>query len=267
MNNMRNLSILVRSSAIIGIIDLKAFYTLRTWAFGWLMRVIFQVLFFTLIGVYVGSPHTTRFLLIGSAAAIAVLEAMTIVLHTAMDRWLGTLPLLVASPGSYFTMLVARHSNVIATGTATASIALLVCSRIIGIDILSPASLLAVPIILLGAISAYLFGVFLSSLVAKKTSGRWVVMNLGYLGLTALCGFVVPLGFWPAPLTALAQVLPFTHALQALRGLLLNGAGASTIAAQVGLEIVVAAVWLVLGKLALSASVAMARRDGSIDLG
>lgn len=261
-----NLSVLLRASFLVGLEDLRAFYTWKTWTFGWLLRVLFQVLFFTLIGRYLGVPDTVRYLLVGSASAIAVLESMTIVLHTAFDRAQGALPLFVSSPGDYFVMLVARNFIVVVTGTFTALIALPVCALVVGVPLPYPAAFAAIPLIAAGATSVYLFGVFLSALMAKLTVGRWVVLNLGYLGLTAVCGFVVPVGFWPAPLTWLAQVLPFTHALQALRGLLTDGVSIEHVLAQGALELIVAACWFVVGRLAFRASIELARRDGSIDL-
>jgi ABC-2 type transport system permease protein len=163
---------LVKAAFIVGINDFRALYTWRTWLFGWLLRVIFQVLFFALIGRYLGKPAT--------------------------------------------------------------------CT--------------------------YLFAIFLSAVMAKARSGRWVALNVGYIGLTAVCGFLIPIGFWPAPAGWLAQILPYTHALEAIRGLVIGGVPASTIVRDAGLELAAIAGWFTAARVAFGLSVERARRDGTIDL-
>lgn len=262
----KNLRLLLKASALVGIEDMKSFYTWQTWVFGWLLRIVFQVLFFTMLGRYVGQPETVRFLLVGGAAAVAVLETMVIVLFTADDRHYGTLPLLASAPGNYFAVLLARNVHIIATGTVTSSIALFSCALVVDVPLSYPQALLAVPILALGAVASYVFGVFLSALIANVVTGRWVMLNAGYMGLTALCGFVIPVGHWPAPLPQLAEVLPFTHALRALRELLFVGGSPGTILAQVGLEFLVAIGWFIVARIAFRISLDRARRNATIEL-
>jgi ABC-2 type transport system permease protein len=262
-----NIRYLIKASGVVGVADFRFLYTWRTWLVGWLLRVIFQVLFFAMLGRYIGRPAVVAFLVSGGAVAVAVLETMTIVIFTAFDRMFGMLPLLVSAPADYFIVVLARNVfNCIITGTCTSTIALFTCASVMRVPVRYPAALLAIPLIALGAASTYLFGVFLSALIAKVRTGRWVAFNLGYLGLTALCGFLIPVGFWPRPLPALAQLLPFTHALRAIRGLVLGGLPATTIAGELGLELIVAIGWFVLAGAAFRASIERARRDGSIDL-
>src|SRR6266699_4551013 len=114
----RNTGYLVRASAVVGVADFRAFYTWRTWLLGWLLRIIFQVLFFAMLGRYIGRPDVVAFLVVGGAAAVAVLETMTIVLFTAFDRMFGMQPLLVAAPADYFVVVLARNIfNCLITGT------------------------------------------------------------------------------------------------------------------------------------------------------
>lgn len=258
--------LLTKASVRIGIEDLKAFYTWRTWLFGWVLRIVFQVLFFSLLGRYVDQPGAVEFLLVGGAAVVAVLETMVIVVFTSFDRASGTLPLLVAAPGDYFLVVIFRNVNLVATGTATSAIALFTCSFALGVPLPYPQALLVIPVIALGAVSTFLFGLFLSSFVFRAAGGRWIMLNVGYMSLSALCGFVIPVGFWPSPLSELAEILPFTHALRALRDLLFHPGPAGQVLAQTGLELLVALGWLVLARVAFLASVERARRAATIDL-
>lgn len=255
----------VRHSLIVGIEELRSDYTLRTWLFGWMLRVVFQVLFFALVGRFVGSPEVVRFLLVGSACAVAVLEALVVVMVTAADRWAGLLPLLVATPGSYFTTYLARNLTYIVTGTATASVSMFIGSALLRVCFPYPDAILVVPIIMLGAMTTYLFGCLLGAIVARTVQGRWLLLNVGNLSMSALCGFLVPVGFWPQPFTAMAEVLPFTHALRAIRGVL-SESPTSSIVAQCGIEVLVAAGWFVVARASFTTTIERARRDGSIEL-
>lgn len=265
IGGLRKTAIVVRRSAVVGVQDMRAFFTWRSWLFGWVLRVVFQVLFFTLVGRYLGSPAATRYLLVGSAAVIVVLETMTVVTATAVDRFFGILPLLVASPGDYHLVYLARNVNTIVTGVTTSTISLLAGALVVGVDLSLPRVLLAVLLLAVGAVTTYLFGGCLGALVAKAARARWAAFNVGYLSLMACCGFVVPSGFWPLPVRVLAEGLPFTHVLRAIRGTL-DGRPAGMVLGQLGLELVVGVGWFVAGRFAFRATVRLARRDGTIDL-
>lgn len=258
---------LIRAAFIVGIDDFRALYTWRTWLFGWLLRVTFQVLFFALMGRYLGKPEEVAFLVVGGAAAVSLLETMSILIFSSFDRLFGVLPLLVAAPAEYFLVVLARNVfNCVLMGTCSASVTLFFCARVVGVRLNYPAAILAVALIAMGATCTYLFAIFLSAVVAKARSGRWVVLNVGYMVLTAICGFLIPVGFWPAPVGWLAQILPYTHALAALRGLVLGSLPASTIARDAALELVAITGWFTAARVAFGISVERARRDGSIDL-
>jgi ABC-2 type transport system permease protein len=254
-----------RASVVVGVQDVLVEYTWFTWTMGWLTRVILQVVFFALLGRYVGGAEQTWFLLLGGASSVAALEALTVVLYTAFDRWGGVLPLLVAAPGNYFVVLVFRNLNCIVTGTVTSSVALLSCPLLVGFRLDYPKALLAVPILTLGAITTYLFGCFLSGIIIKVMNGRWLLLNVNYMAMVMLCGFTVRGDYWPEPLRWLAQVLPFTHALQALRGLL-GDATAAFVVNHCALEAALAVLWFVVGRFVFAVAIERARRDGSIQL-
>ncbi|MGW0522978.1 hypothetical protein [Crossiella sp. NPDC003009] len=46
--------------------DLRATYTWTSWTVGWLGRMLAQVTFFASVGLLLGSPEQTRFLVIGN---------------------------------------------------------------------------------------------------------------------------------------------------------------------------------------------------------
>jgi len=265
MSTLANSATVVRASAIVGFEDLRAIYTWRTWTLGWLLRVVVQVTFFALLGRYIGQTDRVEFLVVGAAASVAALEALSVVMFASADRWAGLLPLIVASPGDYHLVLLSRNVNCVATGTVTSGIALLISQWVVPTGFEFGPLLLCLPLLALGALSTYCFGGFLCAIVTKVTNGRWLVLNASYMTLSVVGGFLVPLDFWPEPVQWFAEVLPFSHALQAMRGVL-HGASAGFVLGRCAAEVLVMLGWLVVGRLALSASVAMGRRDGSIEL-
>ena len=64
--------------------DYWSIFTLKSWIFGWCVRMISQVSFFALIGKLLRSDQQTQFLLIGNAVVIAAAGAFLV-----LAGWLG----------------------------------------------------------------------------------------------------------------------------------------------------------------------------------
>ena len=78
--------------------DYWSIFTLKSWIFGWCVRMISQVSFFALIGKLLRSDLQTEFLLVGNAVVIAAAAATFAMFMTTSERGNGTLSLLLASP-------------------------------------------------------------------------------------------------------------------------------------------------------------------------
>lgn len=246
--------------------DLRAIYTWRTWSFAWLSRILAQVAFYAVIGRLLGSAERTHYLLVGNAVFIAALVSLLVCASTAWERQAGTLPLLVAAPTSPFPLFVGRSAQWLLDGTMCASIALFVLSPLFGLPMPMPRALLALPLIALVSWSTYCFGLVLSAFVLRKVEVRNLVSGLSSLTLMLVCGVQVPTTFWPAPFPQLAEVLPLTHGLEAVRDLL-SGAPAGVVVGGAALELCVATGWLVVAGLAFRHLAESGRRDGSIEFG
>lgn len=70
MSAIRDSARVLRWSATSALADLRAFYTWKTWLFGWLTRILCQVAFFALIGAMLDSPDRTAYLLVGNAVFV-----------------------------------------------------------------------------------------------------------------------------------------------------------------------------------------------------
>lgn len=256
--------IVFRHAARKGFTDLTAIYTWKTWTFGWLARLITQVIFFALIGRLLGSQAAVHYLLIGHAVAVAALDATIVILTTAGERRSGTLPTLVAAPATHLTVFLGQGVHWPTTGVVSALITLLIGAPLFDLALPWPRTLLVVPLVVLVAVSCYLFGTFVGGFCLRVLNIEWLALNLSYLGIMTFCGVNVPVDYWPGWIEAVATVLPLTHGLAAIRALL-DGAPLASLIPQVVAEAGVGVGWLALAMLSFHRLAESGRRDGSIE--
>ncbi|WP_186315852.1 ABC transporter permease [Catellatospora sichuanensis] len=246
--------------------DLRAIYTWRTWTFAWLLRMLAQVSMFALLGKMLGSAARTQYLLVGNAVLVMAFAVLAICASTAWERMAGTLPLLIASPTAPFVVFAGRSVQWLLDGVGCSLVSLFLLAPLFGVRLPMPAALLVVPLVVLIAVSVYCFGLVLASIALRAMRLRSLIANTGSLSLMVLAGVQVSVSFWPAPVQYLANVLPLTHGLQAVREVLADGRLAD-IGRQAALECSVALGWLVLAGLAFRHLAESGRRDGSIEFG
>jgi ABC-2 type transport system permease protein len=114
------------------------------------------------------------------------------------------------------------------------------------------------------AVTTYCFGLFLAALVLRAMEWRNIISNVAYLTMMAICGVMAPVSFWPSWVQGVAQALPLTHGLRAVRRVAADGVG-SPIVLDCLLAIGIAALWLALAAGALRWLAEQGRRDGSIE--
>ena len=207
-------------AALSGLRDYSAMFSLRSWLLGWFVRVLAQVIFFTLIGRLVGSTETARFLLVGNAIALAMSCAMMAVPATTWERRAGTLPLLIASPASPTPVFLGRSVHTILDGMASSLGALLLVGLMFRLPLPWPDTLLVVPLTFIVTVSTYLLATFLGALVLRAMDSRNLVANIAIYTLLALGGVNLPTSAYPLPLRIAGDVLPLSHGLLAIRDLL-----------------------------------------------
>jgi ABC-2 type transport system permease protein len=261
----QNLHIL-RFSFRSAIADFRAMYTWRTWLFGWLARALCQVAFFSLIGRMVGSPRTAAYLVIGNSVLVVAQAVLLTISSTAWERMTGTLPLLVAAPGSLFVVFLGRSVQWVGDGIACGAVSLLLVGPLFGIGLSLGGTLAAIPILLVVALAVYTFSLALGGVVLRAMDLRALAANLSIFALMLLCGVQVPTSFWPRPVALIAEVLPVTHGLRAIRALLANSP-AATVVRDVTLEAAVGLGWLCAAALIFYRLVEGGRADGSIEFG
>ncbi|MEV3936092.1 ABC transporter permease [Glycomyces sp. NPDC049804] len=246
--------------------DLRTVYTPTTWAFGWMVRVLCQVVFYTTLGTLLGDAERTRYLLVGAAVFIAVNETMMASASTTWERMSGTLSLLAAAPSGMVLVLGARSWFWVPSGTLSASIAFLALAPAFDLALGFGQACAAVALIFATALTNYAVGLACGTLSLRFHKARNVFSNITLLFMTAFGGVMVPASYWPAGLRHLMEAFPAVHGLEAIR-LMLDEDAPAAVLAEAGLACATAAGWLMLAGLSLWWFQANARRTGSIDFG
>lgn len=254
----------LHQGTVIAFADLKAVYTWKTWLFGWLVRVLSQVLFYAMIGVLLGDPEQVRFLVLGNAVMCCAVEVSLTIASTSWDRNFGTTPLLAGSPMRPGWLFFGRSLQWPLSGSVTSLVALFTLAPLFGVH-WSPAQVpLVVGLVFLIAFSVYAGVLFVAALVLTVSSARNVVLNLNVMVMMAVCGVQVPLDFWPEPVQWFAAVLPLTHGIEAVRALEAGGA-LTEVVREAALTGGLGLVWFLAASVAFRAVFGLYRR-GTVEL-
>ncbi|MGW7413847.1 ABC transporter permease [Streptomyces sp. NPDC054863] len=246
--------------------DFRATYTWKSWLFGWLGRMLAQVVFFTGIGHVLEQPGAVRYLAVGNALMTCVIDTMAVVASTSGERRAGTLSLLVVSPADPVWVFVGRSLHWPVSGIATSLVALFGLGPLFGV-FWQPAQIpLVVVLVAVTALTTYCVGLFLAMVVLSAPRLRNVASNCAYLSMMAFCGVQVPSSYWPDAVYGAARAVPLTHSLQALRALA-DGAAWTALVGPVALAVLTALGWLLAAFAVFRWLVAVpARRSGTLDL-
>ncbi|MFG2636846.1 hypothetical protein ACGFX8_23750 [Streptomyces sp. NPDC048362] len=242
--------------------DYRAMFTLRTWLFGWTVRLICQVVFFAGLGRLVGSSSAEGYLVFGNAAILGPLGSLGVVSSTVGERVSGTLQFLLLSRGSTFLVLASRGLHWMADGLLTSTIALCVVSPLLGV----PLSWAALPVILavlcLSTVSCFCLALCMTSISVRRPGARMYLTAGTTIVLMLLAGVTTAVPRSGAA-GLLARVLPLTHGLAAARTL---AAGGPLDLGAVAGEAAVAAGWGLLAWLLLTRALRHTVRTGSLSL-
>lgn len=254
-----------REGLRVGWADFREIWSLQSWMFGWMLRIVTNAFAWVLVGRILGSEQKLQFLLVGNALAAGASAALWASNATTWMRYDGIHTLLVAAPGSMLPAVVGRSSVWLLNGIATSTTTFLLLFALFGFRPPLERALWLLPLIVLVCSSTFAFATFLGALIGRHLQLRNFVLDITGTLFMAFCGVSVPLSFWPEPLRLVAQLLPLTHGLRATR-LLLEGAASSALWSAVGRELLVGGAWLVVSLLTLDRLAEAGRADGSIEL-
>jgi ABC-2 type transport system permease protein len=203
------------------------------------LPVVVLVFFSAVLVIPSGAESPVDFLLPGSIAfAVIATSLVSLGITTGYDRYYGVLKRLGGSPLSRPELIAAKILAVVVVEAA--QVALLVAVAALGLGWRVPADAsagLVVVAVLLGTLAFAGIGLLLAGTLRAET--MLAVANILFVASLVLGGIVVPVDHLPAPLAALAQVLPAAALADALRVAL----AASPAPADAARSLAVLAVW------------------------
>ncbi|WP_117213777.1 ABC transporter permease [Allorhizocola rhizosphaerae] len=222
-----------------------------------------QVITFTVIGAYLGS-QPAEFYAVGNsvhAMARASIFAATVVI--AAERTNGTLSTVLATPAHPLLIFGGRLLPALTTGFFS-SVLMLGLSMVIArarIPLASVPGILLMIVLIALACSA--LGLCLGAL-ALYLRDVFFLPNVAIYATMLLCGVNLTTQETPAVMRGIAEILPLTHGLRAIRSL---AAGTGLPVAEPLLELAVAAAWALAAAVLLRVFSMKARAHATLDLG
>ena len=175
----------------------------------------------------------------------------------------GTLETLLVTPTSVYTVLFSSSLYNYFLTSLRVMVYILLGLLLFGLK-LHLTSILALVVLMILTIGSFA-GIGLISAAFILVLKRGSPVSLLVMTVSGLLGGVFyPLDVLPAWLVPLAQLLPITHALEAMRQILLNGASFAFISEKVLILVLFSAILIPLGLAAFGYGLKIAKREGSL---
>ncbi|MFJ9407291.1 hypothetical protein [Streptomyces sp. NPDC101393] len=196
--------------------DYRAMFTWRSWLFGWVLRLVSQVLFFASLGRLVGSVHTEQAIALGNAMVLGPLGALGVVSSCVGERRGGTLQFIVISSSSPFLVIASRGLYWVADGFLTSCVVMVLLPWIVGLQMAWTALPLVLALQALITLSGYGLALTLAGVSLRWPESRMYLTGGTTIAVLLLAGVNVAR---PTHGLAglLATVVPAAHGLAAAR--------------------------------------------------
>ena len=203
-------------------------------------------------GIVPGNPNYFEFVAPGIMAMVVMMSLMTGLPHAiSYEKDMGTLDGMLAAPTSRWAIILGKVMAQSTIGLIQGFIILLLSVLLFGVAI-HGSILLVVLLILLTVFSFVGLGILITSFADKEETATMVMMTVMF-PMMFLSGVFFPIQQMPSFMQSLANFLPLTYAADALRKVMVLGAGTEAIFTDV---IVLAA----FGSILLAVAVPMFKR-------
>lgn len=262
---MRSLVRVLLAGAGVSIKELSVVYPPVVYFGAWIPRILAQLAFFALLVGFAGGTEWLGYALVGNAVYLVVQTCVSYISGAVVvERYQGAFPLIAASPTHPLLVLAGRNIGLALHAYATGLLSLAIAVVVTGPYPIS--TLIATPFVLLASVaSAYMVGLLIGALALRGPNLHNLLSNGILLLILAIAGVNVPVSALPSWLAQIAQFLPLTHGLSAVRMTLIGGDG-GTILREVSLELGIGLLFAAVALLLFNMLFRRARRDGSLSL-
>lgn len=179
-------------------------------------------------GIVPGDPNYFEFVAPGIMAMVVMMSLMTGLPHAiSYEKDMGTLDGMLAAPTSRWAIILGKVMAQTTRGLIQGFIILLLSVLLFGV-VIHGSILLVVLLILLTVFSFVGLGILITSFADKEETATMVMMTLMF-PMMFLSGVFFPVQQMPSFMQTLASFLPLTYAAEAMRKVMVLGAGPGAI--------------------------------------
>ena len=206
-------------------------------------------------GIVPGEPNYFEFVAPGIISMVVMMSLMTGLPHAiSYEKDIGTLDGMLVAPINRLSIILGKVMAQTIRGLIQGAIIVMLALLLFGVVIYG-SILLVVALLLLTVFSFVGLGILITSFTGREETATMVMMTLMF-PMMFLSGVFFPIQQMPSFMQDIAHVLPLTYAAQALRKVMVLGAGLDAVATEVvillGFGIVLLAIAVPMFKKAMS---------------
>ncbi len=235
------------------------------WLLQMFMTSFFSMAFFAFVADFAGNTEVTvSYVVLGNAIqSIAMVTLYSVANIPAVEKHVGTMPALIASPSGLFTIFTGMSLFQILAGFLTVTVSLGYATFIFGLDLSAMQPEVITTIVILTSFSMAGLGMMIGAAGIYLRTGMILASVISYVGLV-LCGVNFPVSYLPAWLQPVSYALPLTYSVEAAR-MAAEGATLSDVLPQLQMMVLLGTIMLMLSYFMLQGFERMVRRKGSYE--
>jgi ABC-2 type transport system permease protein len=226
---------------------------------------LFQILFFTLLGMYATGPENAHFYIIGNAVQVAALSGIYgVTFSISGDRWEGTLAYLFGTPANRLSLFVGRAFMHVIDGMFGIVIGLTWGALLLNLDLskTDPGALALT--IFITTLSTSGLGLLLGCM-SLITRNVMFINNTVYFLLLVFAGVNIPISSLPQWMQSISYVLPMTRGIAAAREII-AGESLKSVASLLNGELMIGLIYILAGYLLFRWFEFQAKRRGTLEV-
>ncbi|WP_346898322.1 ABC transporter permease [Clostridium sp. UBA7503] len=245
--------------ALFAWVDAKVYFLVK------ILNPILQLLFFCLLAKYCYNAKDLTQWVVGNSFLLCVYNCLFGIGNVfCVERYFGTLKMIIASPANKFITFFERGFVHILDSCFTVTIGLIAGGLIFNIDFHNVNIPVLIFVTVIAMFSAVGFGLFIGSF-GMVASNMNLIMNILSMVLLALSGANIPLEYFPVTIQKISYCLPITRSIQAAN-LAMKNQEISKIIHLMGEEILLGIIYIILGYTFMILMEKVAQKRASFDI-
>jgi ABC-2 type transport system permease protein len=225
---------------------------------------LFQILFFTLLGISATGEASATFYVIGNAIQLTAVSGIYgVTMSVGGDRWEGTLPYLFGTPANRMALFVGRAFFHVLDGILGVILGLTWGVVLLGLDLSQTDPIALGLTILVTTLSTSGLGLLMGCL-SLITRNIFFVNNTVYFLLLVFSGANIPLDALPGAMRYISNFLPLTRGITSARSII-DGGSLQSVLPLLGGELLLGAVYITLGYSLFRLFELEAKRRGTLE--